>query len=82
MSGPASHSIFDFNTGAFAKSLLLTGPTTETPRFAMILDATGGEQQATSADPFPVGALTHVAVTIDSPDRLGVALADWVRKVK
>jgi Concanavalin A-like lectin/glucanases superfamily len=70
--------IFDFNDGVWDKSLFLTprngrfdsGPATDTPRFAITTQAMGGEEQANSASTFPVGTLTHVAVTMDSVARV------------
>jgi hypothetical protein len=64
--------LFDFNDGG-DKSLFLTprngrfdsGPAMDTPRFAISTQFISGEQQATSASAFPVGALTYVAVTLD-----------------
>ncbi|AEI64789.1 hypothetical protein LILAB_14420 [Corallococcus macrosporus] len=70
--------IFDFNDGDWVKSLFLTpsngrfdsGPKTHTPRFGITTQAISGEEQATSAAMFPTGALTHVAVTMDSIARV------------
>jgi hypothetical protein len=65
--------IFDFGTGPGA-SMYVTprngrsdaGSSTNTLRFTITPEADPGEQQVNTPDRFPVGAETHVALTIDA----------------
>ncbi|WP_253817964.1 LamG domain-containing protein [Myxococcus xanthus] len=86
-SGQTWARIFDFNDGVWYKSLVLTprnggfdsGPAVNTPRFSIFSPAISGEEQATSAIKFPMGALTHVAVTMDSVARVNRLYIDGVQ---
>lgn len=70
--------IFDFGSGPGVNMFLTPrndrldgGPAIGTPRFAVTAGGFSTEQQSTSANPFPVGSETHVAVTINASDHVG-----------
>ncbi len=70
--------IFDFSNSTLVNMFLTPrngrldeGPTVGTPRFGIRVAELPAEQQVNSAALFPVGALTHVAVSIDSVQGIG-----------
>jgi len=70
--------VFDFGSSTTVNMFLTPrngrldeGPATDTLRFAITGTGVGGEQQINSPNQFPVGAETHVAVTIDADNDIG-----------